>query len=108
MTDLSAREEGEAGPTSPRSDPKLSYQRASTTRLFGSDDQSTLAANSSVRGNSERSPPTVLFVPGSYWYTPTMRALTPVVWPSGSKYTNSTSPMARSTVPTGAKTSRVG
>src|SRR5207247_8756562 len=100
MTDSAAREEGGAGPTRPRSEPKLSYQRASTTRLLGSDDQSTLAANSSVRGNSDRSAPTVLLVAGSYWYTPTMLALTPVVWRGGSKWTNWTRPRARMTVPT--------
>src|SRR6202171_1673609 len=98
---------GVLGPMRPTTLPNVSYQRASTFRSGGSPDQSTTAANSSVRANDDLSGPTVVPVVGSYRYTPAIRAFTPVVWPGGSKYTNSTRPTARMNTATGAKPKRV-
>src|ERR1700682_1663328 len=85
---------GVLGPMRPTTLPNVSYQRASTFRSGGSPDQSTTAANSSVRANDDLSGPTVVPVVGSYRYTPAIRAFTPVVWPGGSKYPHPPTPPA--------------
>src|SRR5438093_1619926 len=95
---LSLRSLAWAGPTTPRMEPKVSYQRASTTRFAGSDDQSTTAANTSLRANSERAGPAVCLPAGSYLKTPTMWALTPDSCPGRSKYTNWSGPTRRDAV----------